>query len=548
MSQDKFPKGISTTSDLVIVGSGAAALVAALVAAVRGSKVTILEKSAYLGGTSAMSGAGIWIPANHVARKAGLVDSTEDALTYIRSVAPQGWADTEDALWKNFVEYAPTMLKFLEEHTPLRFELTQEPDTKAELPGGRTVGRMVTPLALSRRVAGPYSHVIRRSTLPHIFTYGELLKHNPYHAPLSTGIRLLPRLIYRVLTNGAGQGSALIAGLIAGCLQHGCKFYLETVATKLIRENDDIKGVTAISGGQPQNFLARRGVLLATGGFEWNTELLATHFPGAVDMLGSPSSNTGDGQRMAQEVGAMLDHMNQANIYPSLPVVYEGRKQALPLTFQAERHGIIVNSRGERFMSEYDFNFGEALDRRDESQRPINTPAWIVGDRRVMRNSLMLKWLTRHYRDWIKSAETVSELAQLTGISSRGLKDTIARYNQFCRLGKDEDFGRGSTVWERYMADSEDDSQNSALGAIEQGPFYAIPLYRCILGTKGGARTNEKAQVLRPDGSVIRGLYAAGLAMANPIGTRAVGPGTTIGPNMTWGYIAATTMIGNLTH
>jgi 3-oxosteroid 1-dehydrogenase len=534
-----------TVADLVIVGSGAAALVAALVAAVRGSTVAILEKSEFLGGTSAMSGAGIWVPGNHIARKVGVKDSPEEALNYIRHVAPAGWRESEDALWESFVEQAPPMLQFVEHHTPLRFEMTQEPDTKAELPGGRKVGRMVSPQALSRRAAGQYASAIRRSTLPHIFTYGELSKHDPYHAPIKTGLKLLPKLFYRWLTNRAGQGSALIAGLISGCLKYGCKFYPETAAVKLIEADGVIRGVATVSHGHSRTFLAKRGVLLASGGFEWNKHLLAAHFPGTVELLGSPSTNTGDGQRMAQEVGAKLEHMDQANIYPSLPVFYEGRRQALPLTFQAEPHSIIINAHGERFVSEYDFNFGEALDRRDENGEPVNVPSWIVGDRRLLKKAFVLRWLTRRSRGWIKSARSLSELAASIGVPSLHLENTVARYNQFCRVGKDHDFGRGSTVWERYMADATDDSKNPALGAIEQGPYYAIPLYRCILGTKGGARTNERAQVLRPDGSVIEGLYAAGLAMANPIGTRAVGPGTTIGPNMTWGYIAASTMVSD---
>jgi 3-oxosteroid 1-dehydrogenase len=543
--QENISTESESVTDLVIVGSGAAALVAALVASVRGNTVAILEKSECLGGTSAMSGAGIWIPGNHVARNAGVKDSPEDALGYIRNAAPAGWRESEDELWKNFVEQAPLMLQFLEQHTPLRFEMTQEPDTKAELPGGRKVGRMVSPLALSRHAAGQYASAIRRSTLPHIFTYGELLKHDPYHAPIKTGLKLFPRLFYRWLTGGAGQGSALIAGLISGCLKYGCKFHLETSAVKLIKRGGTIRGVTAATKGHQLHFLATRGVLLASGGFEWNKELLGEHFSGTVDLLGSPSTNTGDGQRMARDVGAKLEHMDQANIYPSLPVEYEGRRHALPLTFQAEPHSIIVNARGERFVSEYDFNFGEALDSRDENGNPINVPSWIVGDRRLMRKAFVLRWLTRRTRGWIKSAPTLPELAALIGIPSPQLENTVTRYNQFCRIGNDHDFGRGNTVWERYMADAQDDPTNPALGAIEQGPYYALPLYRCILGTKGGARTNERAQVLRSDGSVIEGLYAAGLAMANPIGTRAVGPGTTLGPNMTWGYIAASTMISD---
>ena len=178
--------------DFVVVGSGAAALVAALVASVGGLSEVILEKTDRIGGTCAMSGAGTWIPANHLARAAVSDDSTEEALTYLRSAAPDGWAEHEEPLWRAFVTQAPRMLQFVEAHTPLRYELTDEPDPFAEHARGKHSGRMVSPRALSRRLVGRHARALRRSTLPHIFTYREMHQHDPYHAPIRAGLRLLP--------------------------------------------------------------------------------------------------------------------------------------------------------------------------------------------------------------------------------------------------------------------------------------------------------------------------------------------------------------------
>ncbi|MBO1326101.1 FAD-dependent oxidoreductase [Acetobacter sp. TBRC 12305] len=530
------------TYDVVVLGSGAAGMTAALRAAQGGLKVLVVEKTARLGGTSAMSGAGTWVPANHIAAKAGVQDSSEEALTYLHAVSPAGWESDEAPLWRAFAYAAPQMLKFVEAHTPLRFKLVDEPDPFPESPGGKSVGRMVTPKVLSRRILGRFSRSLRDSTLVTLFDYDEMVRHDPYHHPIRTGLRLLPQLARRWLTRSGGQGTALMAGLIKGCLDLRCTFLLRTRACRLV--SDKSGRVTAVEvehDGSKRVIAARRGVVLATGGFEWDTMMRKEFFPGPVDRIGSPRTNEGDGQKMASEAGALLARMDQANIYPCLPTRYEGRSHGLPVTYQAEPHSIIVNRDGRRFLSEYDFNIGEILDQRDpETGEPVHLPAWLIADIRFLGRSLPFRWYASYDKRWTVRADTLEDLAGKIGLSPQALADTVKRFNTFCDEGVDRDFGRGTGTWDTYKSHG----SNNTLGKIEKGPYLAFRLNRSILGTKGGARTNASGQVLRTDGSVLEGLYAAGLAMANPIGTRAVGAGTTIGPNMTWGFICAGTILG----
>ncbi len=534
------------TVDVVIAGSGAAALTAALTAAVGGLGVLILEKTARIGGTSAMSGAGTWIPANHHARAAGIADSEAQALAYLRAASPAGWAETEDALWQRFVTEAPRMLAFVERHTPLRYGLTGEPDPKAEAPGGMQGGRMVSPHPLRRGLVGRYGRCIRRSTLPHRFSYLEMQRFDLYHEPIRTVAKLAPLLFWRLLTGAAGQGNALVVGLLKGCLDHGCRIALEHRVVSLLTDRADgsVGGVAVEHRGRRRRILARSGVVLATGGFEWDPDLRERYFPGPLDRLGSPSGNTGDGQRLAASVGARLERMDQANVYPTLPTRYEGRPHALPAIFQAEPHAIVVNREGRRFVSEYDYNIGEALDSRDpESGQPRHLPAWVIADRRFLRRSLLFRYYATKEPGWVRRAPDLGRLARLAGLPERALAATVARFNGFCRSGRDGDFHRGESAWERSKAGPGGGAGNPTLGPIEEPPFLAIPLNRSILGTKGGARTDPNGQVLRADGSLIGGLYCAGNAMANPIGTRALGAGTTIGPCMTWGYICGNALL-----
>jgi 3-oxosteroid 1-dehydrogenase len=533
-------------SDVVVIGSGAAALSAALAASVGGASVLILEKAPVLGGTTAMSGAGTWVPANHHMLAEGLADSPDEALRYLRATAPAGWQPAEDGLWRSFAEHAPAMLKFLEDETPLVFDLVHHPDLYVEAPGGRLHGRMVSPRLISRNLVGPWRDRIRSSTMPQIFTYGELVTGTVVSRPLRTLTRMAPTLLRRLVGRRVGMGNALVVGLLKGCLDRGCAILAESPAERLLSdEGGRIVGVAARIAGRPAAVRARKGVVLATGGFEWDEERRARHFPGETGLIGSPRSNTGDGHRMAEAAGAELARMDQANIYAVTNTVYEGKRHALPLNELYKPHCILVDRAGKRFVNEGDPNVGVELDRRDPATgAPIHLPCWRIFDARYAAGNRLAMWLGRRDPGWFRKADNLAALAGKIDLDPAALTATVARFNGFVRAGRDDDFRRGETAWEMfYTGDKSRLNGNGALGTIEKPPFYAAPYHRAILTTKGGPRTNERGQVLRKDGSVIGGLYCAGVAMANPIGTKAVGAGTTIGPCLTWGYICGINLL-----
>jgi 3-oxosteroid 1-dehydrogenase len=523
-------------TDALVLGSGAAGLTAALTAAVAGLRVTVLEASDRLGGTSAMSGAGTWIPANHHAAAAGIADSAEEALAYLRAAAPEGWAAEEDALWQRLVEAAPAMLRFVEAHSPLRFALTPEADPLRDLPGAKPRGRMLSPLPLSRWRAGRFALRIRKSTIPELFTYHEAVETDLYHHPLRTAAQLWPRLLWRLLTNTRGKGTALVTGLLRGCLDAGVRIEIRARAVELLQdETGRVTGAVVEHRGARRQVTARRGVVIATGGFEWDAALRARHFPGAVDYLGSPPSNTGDGHRMAEAAGAALARMDQATLTPSIPTRQGGRLMARPVPFHTEPNAILVDRHGRRFVNELRFNIGESIDARDAAGEPLHLPCWVISDATLLDRLPPARWAARADPGWLRQAATIADLARRIGLDPEVLEATVARHNAACAAQHDAEFGRPSAA---QAAASGDKRRRGGLEPIARPPFLAMPFNRSILGTKGGPRTNDRAEVLRPDGSVIPGLFAAGASSANPIGTRGVGNGTTIGPYMTWGHVA----------
>ncbi|WP_162256376.1 FAD-dependent oxidoreductase [Sphingomonas sp. Root710] len=526
--------------DVVVVGSGAAALTAAMTAAVAGKSVHILEKTAWIGGTSAMSGGMTWIPTNHYAAEAGLADSTEEAMAYMRAASPPGWQESEDALWQAQIENGPEMLRFVEAHSPLRFCLTDVPDPFEDAPGAKA-SRVLSVEPISKRILGAYRNRIRRSTVPQRLTYHETMAANLFRHPIRGMMGQWLTLLRRWRSDSIAQGGGLIVGLLKGCLDAGCTIELSTRACALtLDETGAVNGVEIVRDGICEVVHARMGVILASGGFEWDAEMLARHFPSEVDFKSGPSSNEGDGHKMAEAIGATFAHMDQGNIVIQPPIRYEGKLHGLPLRIHTEPDAIIVDRNGRRFASEYEYWVYDRIMDRDENGDLIHQPAWVISHWPMVRRTPLIRWF-RHFKlGWLLKARSIEELAAKTGLPPANLIETVARFNGFARTGKDLDFDRGAaSPYERSLA-----SRLGTMREIDRPPYVAYRFRPSLLGTKGGVRTDSTGLALRADGSGIPGLYCAGNVMANPTGARTPSQvGTTIGPYMTWGYICARALL-----
>lgn len=530
--------------DTVVVGTGAAGLSAALRARTLGASVLVVEKASVIGGTTAMSGGCIWAPRHHYTAKIGVSDSREAVLDYIRAVSPDGWHNREEPLWAAFVDTVPEMLKFLEAHSPLRFKPNRDPDPYAEETGGLPYGRNVSAAPLRLGILGAWRDKLRSPTFDLRLNYEEMVDTFFFANPTKWAARYAPRLAWRTLLNMRTKGNALSIGLLKGCLDAGVEIWLEVPAQRLIEEGGRIAGLEVERNGDAVRIAARKGVILASGGFEWNPEMMARYFPGPVEWTASPPTNTGDGQRMAEAVGARLDHMDQALVMGTTPVTYEGRLQGQPAADYFLPHSMIVNRHGRRFVNEKQMNIGLAFTEKDpETGTPANLPAWRIYDSQFARKYPHAmpndKVPGNRYR-----ADTLEELARRIDVDPAGLVETARNFSDFARTGVDEDFGRGATIWDRNRGGDPAHKPNPTLGTIEQPPFYAMPFKASFLGTKGGPRTNERAEVLDMDDRPIPGLYAAGNVMANSFGSKGVGAGTTLGPCLTWGYVAGTNAAG----
>lgn len=534
--------GFDRSHDVLVVGSGGAGLTAGLVAAAAGLDVVVLESSGLVGGTTAMSGGGTWIPANHRARAAGIADSPQEALAYIRACAPPGWQEVEDALWRRFVVEAPAMLAFVEAVTPLVFELLEEADPYPLHAGACRRGRMLSPRPLPPAAAYGWSRRIRAPHVPHMLTYAEMRRYDAWHYPLRAVLGAFPAVAARMATGRRAQGTALVRGLVGGLIRAGGRILTDTRAVELITDGEGaVNGLRAERRGETIRLQARRGVVLACGGFERDEERRKTHFPGPVDFIASAPSNLGDGHRMAEAVGAVLARMDQANIAPAIPARARGLDLPLGTFHHREPSALLVDRDGKRFVNEYLFNLGEVLLQKDpETGAFAHLPAWLVADAALLRASPVMNHFLRADPAFMRRAGDLDGLATQIGVPGDALKATVQRFNGFAATGADPDFGRhldplapNGRVPER-------------LALLREPPFVAMPFNLSFLSTKGGPRTDSRGQVLRPDGSAIGGLHCAGVAMANPFGSRAVGQGTTIGPNMTWGWICGRALTGEL--
>lgn len=530
--------------DVIVIGTGAAGLTAAATAAELGASVGIFEKADLIGGTSAWSGGQVWVPNNPHMASVDVADSRERAITYIMSLS-RGML--EQHLVEAYVDAGPEMVKFLEASTPVQFyAVPGMPDYHPEFPGGslnggRTMECPLFPFAelgewADRVTPSPYF------ANPHI-TMSE--------TPLGKAIPDPPsaeELVRRDIHNERGCGQALVGRLLKACLDRGVEPRVGWAATELVTEGGAVTGVVFDAPGGQQTIGANRGVILGSGGFEWDPDLCRAFLRGPMTHPVSIETNTGDGLRMAMKAGAMLSNMREAWWIPvaSVPIKENPLGRVLVNGQRTLPHSIMVNKRGQRFTNEAaNYNaFGGAFHVEDVSRfEYANLPCWLVFDQNYAEKYgfRVASGIEGHgVPAWVQRGDTAAELADVLGADPDGLTATIERYNANCAQAHDPDFGRGGSAFDRWWGDPDlKGTPEATLGPLDRGPYYAVEIHSGCLGTKGGPRVNANGQVLDVDGDPIVGLYAAGNAMGSPFGMTYGGAGGTLGPAMVFGYLAA---------
>lgn len=517
--------------DVVVLGSGAAGLTAALTAAAAGATVQVYEKAGTVGGTTAVSGGIAWIPAHNRCPDREL--TVEDALQYLRA---QSFGSMDDALVDTFVRTGPSMLDFVEDHSGLRFEVaTGFPDYQPELPGGQpTGGRSLSAAPFDLGQLGDWA--TRITAFPADWS--------------NVGFDAETRARLHAEVERAGDlcvaGTALIAGLLKGLLDLGVTPCTHSRATEIIVDSEGVAGVRIAGPEASMNIRARRGVILGTGGFEWDSVLVQAFLRGPMHGAVSPPNNTGDGLRMAMALGADLANMGEAWWVPIVRIpndTIEGRQRSRSVRLERTRpRSIIVNQAGRRFVNEAcDYNsMAGAFHYLDPRGGYVNDRGWMVFDAIHLRNYGFLGIAPgQPVPDWFCESADLTELAAKTGIDAAGLARTVEQWNRNVVAGADPDFGRGSSAYDGYWGDDRATTPaGKTLGPIDTAPYYAVPVHIGAMGTKGGPRTDRDGRVLHVNGKPIAGLFAAGNAMAGATGRAYGGAGGTIGPAMVFGYRA----------
>ena len=524
--------------DVVVLGSGAAALAAAVSASGHGAEtIGVFEKASVIGGTSAMSGGMIWIPGNHHMKSNRLIDSREMALEYLGSLS-HGRMRTD--LLEAYVDVGPTMVQWFENNSEVVFEIVENfPDYHPENPGGnQTGGRSLECPLFPFDELGEWANRISQSRQMSPFL---LMNETTLgRGPLDTAPKEVIKL--RSEKNLRGCGQALIGRLVKSCLDRQIIIETEHQADELIIEENNLRGVRFNTPSGIRD-VETQSVIIATGGFEWNKDLVNNFVRGPLQRPVSIETNTGDGLKMAMRAGAALGNMQEAWWVPVIDITND-EGATIPWMVNRERVNprcIMVNRNGKRFANEAsNYNaFGAAFHQLDPGTFEYrNIPAWMIFDQEyLVRYGLCRFRGEGQIPDWLTSASTLAELADLIGCDGLGLEETVECWNAQAADLDDGDFHRGKSVNDIHWGDGTK-TIAATLGPINKPPYYAVEVRPGALGTKGGPLTNANAQVLDVDGEVIKGLYAAGNAMASAMGMAYGGAGGTLGPCMVFGFIA----------
>jgi succinate dehydrogenase/fumarate reductase flavoprotein subunit len=554
--------------DVLVVGSGAGGLSTAITARKSGLDVIIIEKERYFGGATAFSGSVLWIPGNRHARDAGVPDNREAARTYLKNETGNHFDDTAiDA----FLDVGPRMLDFFERETEAKFVLSAYPDYHPDVEGGVSRGRSVTAMPYDTRALGKEIRRLRppletitfigmmfnssNDELKHFFRVTSSFTSAIYVAKRLAG-HLCDLAIYRRGVK-VTSGNALVARLVRTVFDLKIPLLTKTVAKRLTSENGTITGA-AVSDEQGEYFVtARRAVVLACGGFPHDKARIARAYPhlmrGGQHLSPTPESNTGDGVRMAEEVGGTCDirFSNAAAWMPVSRVPLGNRTGVFPHLVDRYKPGVIaVNRKGRRFANEADSYHDVGAAMIADSVEAMETVAWLICDHATIRKyglgyakpaPVPIGAFVRN--GYLERGATLRDLAAAAGIDADGLETTVREYNVDAAQGIDKQFKRGQSAFNRHLGDA-DHKPNPNVAPIGAGPYYALEIIMGDLGTFDGLTADVVGKVLRNDGTAIRGLYAVGNDRASIMGGNYPGAGITLGPIMTFGYITGRHLAG----
>jgi 3-oxosteroid 1-dehydrogenase len=533
------------TVDVLVLGSGVGGLVAALTAKELGLQAIVVEKSARLGGSSALSGGGIWLPCNPLMESLSVRDTPELARQYLAAVIGDAGPSASLERQAAFLEGTRDIWTFLQRRR-VRLVHSWHPDYYAQLPGGLNPGRSVESDFVDGRPLGSLLAKLPPRGAPLVTLSRE--NGSLYRGTRSLGNfwAFVSAIVRTILARLRGKellsmGRGLVGQLLLEAQREHVQVWTESVAVEPVVENGRVVAMTVTRGGEATLVRVKRGVLIATGGFARNAKMREQYSPRPVATAWTLSNmgDQGDGINLGMSVGGATALMDQAWWVPVMHMPPDGRVSFV----QYERclpGSIIVDSAGKRF-------FNEAVPYMEAGQRILkhhvevrSVPCWLIFDRTFRRRyafGARAPWITP--RSWtrsgiLKTAGSISELATQCGIEASGLNETIARFNEFARTGRDDDFQRGQAPYDRHNGDSTN-KPNPCLAAIVRAPFYAVAIYPGDVGTCGGLLTDQHARVLTDAGAPIGGLYATGNAAAPVSGTIYPGAGMSIAASMVFG-------------
>uniref|UniRef100_Q11FZ5 Fumarate reductase/succinate dehydrogenase flavoprotein-like protein n=1 Tax=Chelativorans sp. (strain BNC1) TaxID=266779 RepID=Q11FZ5_CHESB len=540
-------------------------MTAALVGAIQGLRVVLLEKSLQLGGTSATSAGTAWIPGTSRAAECGHADSIEAAYTYLQSFTGDNSAQI-NTLQRTFLETGDEAVRYLASHSEVQLEpAAHHPDYRGDAPGAVESGRaLVTPDFDGRKLRSDDFSLVKPPR-PEMMILGGMMIAKEDIQPLldafrkPSGFIYAAKLLFRYLSDrlfySRGTrlvlGNAMVARLLFSLRQRGVEIRTGVAVRELLTEGRKVVGVRCITGGNLIDIPAASGVVLATGGFAgspaWRRRFLevGAQVRGLVD-----GGCAGDGIELALAVGGALGESHAgAGFYMPMSTLRTpaGTTKTFPHIYldRAKPGLLAVNSEAERFVNEADSYHDFVLGMLKANRSVPTIPAYLICDSAFLKDyGLGLvrprSWSVGYYirSGYLKCADTIEGLAHQIGVPAEKFSDTVRRYNDFAAIGIDADFGRGRSPLNRHNGDPRN-TPNPCLRPICRPPFYAVAVEPAALATSLGLSTDRDARVLDPSGTVVEGLYACGNDMNSIMAGHYPGPGVTLGPAIVFAYRAA---------